>query len=168
MPDKKYNVSVSNGVHKQRLGKLQKVFVKCNNYIPLSKKTHPDVNIGFSTFCDLRPKCCVLADSKRTHSVYVCSSHQNVMLLVDVMDWSKTWSRRSFTILRATNASFIGLNPVLALQLWKNFLIRNSAIMKMIRNLITVIGTLRIEQYWQPLQSPTKNTKRFWLMLLMI
>ena len=87
MPDKKYNVSVSNGVHKQRLGKLQKVFVKWNNYIPLSKKTHPDVNIGFSKFCDLRPKCCVLADSRRTHSVYVCSSHQNAMLLVDVMDW---------------------------------------------------------------------------------
>ena len=32
--------------------------------------------------------------------------------------------------------------------------------MKMMRNLITVSGTLRIEQYWQPLQPLTKNTKR--------
>ena len=81
------------------------------------------------------------------------------------MQWTgtwhtKTWSRRSFATLRATNASCIGVNPVLALQLWKNFLIRNSTNMKMMRNLITVSGTLRIEQYWQPLQPLTKNTKR--------
>ena len=73
---------------------------------------------------------------------------------------TKTWSRRSFATLRATNASSIGVNPVLALQPWNNFLIRNSTNMKMMRNLITVSGTLRIEQYWQPLQPLTKNTKR--------
>ena len=57
--------------------------------------------------------------------------------------------RRSFTTPRAINASCISVNPVLTLQLWKNFLIRNSTNMKMIRNLITVSGTLWIEQYWQ-------------------
>ena len=80
------------------------------------------------------------------------------------MQWTgkhtKTWSKRLFTTLRATSASYISVNPVLALQLWKNFLIRNSTNMKMMRNLITVSGTLRIEQYWQPLQPLTKNTKR--------
>ena len=81
------------------------------------------------------------------------------------MQWSgtwhkKTWSRRSFATMRTTNASFIGMNPVLALQLWKNFLIKNSTNMKMMRNLITVSGTLRIEQYWQNLPPLTMNAKR--------
>ena len=135
------------------------------------KEKHRNVNIGFSKFCVLRPKWCVLAGSEMTHSVYVCTSHQNVMLLVDAMDWEliyKDLIKKIVTKLRATNASCIGMNPVLALQLWKNFLIRNSTNMKMIRNLSTVSGTLRIEQYWQSLQPLTKNTKRLWLLLLMI
>ena len=86
------------------------------------------------------------------------------------MQWTgtwhtKTWSRRLFTTLRTKNTSCISVNPVLILQLWKNFLIRNSTNMKMMKNLITASGTLRIEQYWQPLQLHTKNTKR--LLLLM-
>ena len=51
------------------------------------KEKHPNINIGFSKFCALRPKWCVLAGSKMTHSVCVCSAHQNVVLLVDTMDW---------------------------------------------------------------------------------
>ena len=55
------------------------------------KEKHQNKYIGFSKFCALRPKWCVLADSKMTHSVCVCSAHQNVMLLVDVMDWDLTY-----------------------------------------------------------------------------
>ena len=40
------------------------------------KEKHPNVNIGFSKFCVLRLKWCVLADSKMTHSVCVCSAHK--------------------------------------------------------------------------------------------
>ena len=55
------------------------------------------------------------------------------------MQWTETWhtkswSRRLFAILRATNTSSIGVNPVLEMQLWKDFLIRNSANMKMMRD----------------------------------
>ena len=131
----------------------------------------PNVNIGFWKFCPLRPKWCVLAGPKITHSVCVCSAHKNVMSLVDAMEWDMTYKeliKKIVNNLRATNASCIGVNPVLPLQLWNNFLIRNITNMKMIRNLITVIGTLRIEQYWQPLPQLTKNTKRLWLMLLVI
>ena len=56
-----------------------------------SKEKHPNVNTGFSKFCVLRPKWCVLACSKMTHSVSVCSAHQNVVLLVDAMDWGFTY-----------------------------------------------------------------------------
>ena len=55
------------------------------------KEKYPNVNIGFSKFCALRSKWCVLAASKMTHSVCVCSTHQNVVLLVDAMDWNLTY-----------------------------------------------------------------------------
>ena len=40
------------------------------------KEKHPNVNIGFSKFCALRPKW--VAGSKMTHCVCSCSAHQNV------------------------------------------------------------------------------------------
>ena len=43
------------------------------------KKKDPNGNIGFSKFCTLRPKWCVLAGSKIIHSVYICSAYQNVV-----------------------------------------------------------------------------------------
>ena len=54
------------------------------------KEKHPYVNTGFSKFCAWRPKWCVLVGSKITHSVCVCSAHQNVLLLVDAMKWNLT------------------------------------------------------------------------------
>ena len=50
------------------------------------KEKHPNVNIGSPKFCALRPKWYVLAGSKMTHSVCVCSAHQNAVLLVDAMN----------------------------------------------------------------------------------
>ena len=47
------------------------------------REKDPNVNIGLSKFCALRLKWCVLDGSKMTHSVCVCSAHENVMLLVD-------------------------------------------------------------------------------------
>jgi len=38
--------------------------------------------IGFSKFADLRPKHCILAGASGTHSVCVCTIHQNVKLLM--------------------------------------------------------------------------------------
>ena len=48
----------------------------------LFKKDHSNIDIGFSTFAKFRPKCCLLAGSSETHSVCVCSIHQNVKLLI--------------------------------------------------------------------------------------
>ena len=43
-------------------------------------------------FCALRTKWCVApAGSKMHHSLCVCSAHQNVVLLVDAMDWDLTY-----------------------------------------------------------------------------
>ena len=77
---------------------IKKNFATCKSLCNLQelytafKEKNPNVNIGFSKLCALRPKWCVLAGSKVTYSVYVCSAHQYVMLLVDAMDWNLTWS----------------------------------------------------------------------------
>ena len=114
------------------------------------KEKHSNINSGFSKFCALRPKWCVLAGSKMSHSVWFCSAHQNVVLLFDAVDWDLTykhWSRRSFTTLRATNTSCISANPVLALKLWKNFFIRNSTNVKTVRNLKLTVGVKSTASY---------------------
>ena len=75
---------------------INKNFTTCDSLCNLQelytafKEKHPNVNIGFSKFCALRLKWCVLDDSKMTHYVYVYGAHQNVALLVDAMDWNVT------------------------------------------------------------------------------
>ena len=71
---------------------IKKNFATCKSICNLQKlysafkEKHLNVNFGFSKFCALRPKWCVLAGSKMTRSVLVCIVHQNVMLLVDATD----------------------------------------------------------------------------------
>ena len=74
-----------------------KNFATCKFFFTLQvlyaafKEKHPNVNIVFSKFFALRPKWCVLDVSKMTHYVCVCSVHQSVVLLVDVIDWDLTY-----------------------------------------------------------------------------
>ena len=76
---------------------VNKNFITCKSPYNLQelysalKGKHPNVNIGFSKFCALRPKWCVLAGSKMNHYVYICDAHQNVVLLVDAMGWDLTY-----------------------------------------------------------------------------
>ena len=76
---------------------INKNFATCKSLCNLQelytafKEEHWNINIGLSKLCALRPKWCVLAGSKMTHSVCVCSAHQNVMLQVDAMDWDLTY-----------------------------------------------------------------------------
>lgn len=46
------------------------------------KETHPGITIGFSSFASLRPKHCQLLNSNGLHNVCVCTSHDNVTLLL--------------------------------------------------------------------------------------
>ena len=151
---------------------INKNFVTCKSLCNLQelhtafKEKHPNLNIGFSK---LRPKWCVLASSELTGSACICSSHQNVALLVDAMDWDLTYKDLIKKIVCNTESNKCIMHrcescPGTATL--KEFL--DQVNMKMMRNLITVSGTLRIEQYWQYLQPLMKNAKRLWLMLLMI
>ena len=62
-----------NFITRRSLYNLQELYTKF-------KEKYPNVNIGFS-------KLCVLVVSIMTHSVCVRSAHQNVVLLVNAIDW---------------------------------------------------------------------------------
>ena len=49
------------------------------------KASHPNDNIGFSTFASLRPVWCILAGSPGTHSVCACVHHQNPKLMLQTL-----------------------------------------------------------------------------------
>lgn len=46
------------------------------------QSTYPETKIGFSAFASLRPKHCVLAGGSGTHTICVCSIHQNIKLMM--------------------------------------------------------------------------------------
>ena len=86
-PGKKDYVSIQKGVYKQKrlvLYNLHELFVAF-------KERNPDVKIGFSKFCTLRARWCVIAASSGTHLVCVCTSHQNTVLVVDTLNWEVTY-----------------------------------------------------------------------------
>ncbi|XP_044590057.1 uncharacterized protein LOC123268763 isoform X3 [Cotesia glomerata] len=82
MPGMKDFVSVRNneGVREH----IQKRLILSNlkELYELFKLEYPDCKVGFSMFASLRPKYCVLAGSGDTHTVCVCSIHQNVKLMI--------------------------------------------------------------------------------------
>ena len=87
IPGKKDFISIGSKQH------MQKCLLLCNHKELHSafKEKHVDVKIGFSTFCSLRPKWCVLAGAAGTHSVCVCTYHQNGDLLVSAVDWEYSY-----------------------------------------------------------------------------
>ena len=60
------------------LGNVKEIFQKF-------KDEEENPCVGFSSFCSLRPKHCVLAGSSGTHSVCVCTHHQHPMLQLNAI-----------------------------------------------------------------------------------
>ena len=82
MPGKKDYVSIQENVHKQKkllLCSLKELYV-------LNKENNPEIQISYSKLASLRPKGCIMPDASGTHSVCVCSYHQNAILLVDALN----------------------------------------------------------------------------------
>ena len=79
MPGARDCVSIARNVHKQ------KRLLLCNlrELHQAYKEKYPHHKVGFSKFCQLRPKWCVTVSSAGTHSVCVCTIHQNAKLMVD-------------------------------------------------------------------------------------
>ena len=77
MPGKNNNVSISLETHKQ------KSLLLCNfkELYQEFRVKNPTIGIGFSKFASLCPKWYVAIGASGTHSVCVCSIHQNAILL---------------------------------------------------------------------------------------
>ena len=80
MPGKKDIVSVLVNGERQH---IQKQLIMCNLKEAYSffKDKYPTDKISFSKFAECRPKQCVLAGAAGTHSVCVCTTHQNMDLM---------------------------------------------------------------------------------------
>lgn len=73
--------------HSQIDGKrehIQKRLILCNlrEAYQKFKENHQNIKIGFSKFASMRPQNCVLAGTPGTHSICVCTYHQNVKLML--------------------------------------------------------------------------------------
>lgn len=55
----------------------------------LFKESHPEKTVSFSASAKLRPKHCILAGSNGTHSVCVCTIHQNCKFMLDAINVQK-------------------------------------------------------------------------------
>jgi hypothetical protein len=80
MPGKKDFVSVKKEGQRQHVQKRLVLSNLREVYLEF-KERFPDHNVRFSKFAELRPKHCVLAGASGTHTVCVCTIHQNVKLM---------------------------------------------------------------------------------------
>lgn len=94
LPGVKDVISVKVGGNRQL---VQKRLVLCNlnELYHAFKAANPEITVGFSKFAELRPKHCVLAGASGTHSVCVCTYHQNCKLMLDAINiesLTKNWA----------------------------------------------------------------------------
>ena len=68
----------------------KKVFLQTSRSCTLFPSQYPARQIGFSKFCSLHPKWCVLPGSSGTHSACVCTHHQNMKLILAPLGVSHT------------------------------------------------------------------------------
>lgn len=61
-------------------------------------ETHPEFPVSFSKFAQLRPKHCILAGASGTHSVCVCTIHENCKLLLDSINIAKLTASSNYPI----------------------------------------------------------------------
>ena len=87
MPGKSDCLSIARNVHNQ------KWLILCNLkelYFAFQEK-YPDIKIGLSKFCDLCPKWCVNVSHSGTHSVCVCTQHQNTIPLCNAANLKQSY-----------------------------------------------------------------------------
>ena len=81
MPGAKDFVSIAKNQHVQK----QLILSSLKELFQAFKAQYPTMQIGYSKFCALRPKWCILPGASGTHSVCVCTYHQNTKLLVEAL-----------------------------------------------------------------------------------
>ena len=87
LPGKKDYISTAKNVH------VSKRLILCNlkELYVIFKEKRPEITISFSKFASLRPKWCVPVGPKGTHSVCVCTMHQNLKLMLAAVGFEKSY-----------------------------------------------------------------------------
>jgi hypothetical protein len=85
MPGKKDCFSFARNVHKQK----RLLLCDLKELYAAFKQKYPDLKVGVSKFCSVKPKRCVLVGCSGTHSVCVCTIHQNVVLMLGAVKLDK-------------------------------------------------------------------------------
>jgi hypothetical protein len=80
---KDYKSVVEEGKRTRKQKRL--ILMNLNELYQKYKETHPLDKIGLSKFCALRPLECITVGCRGTHSVCVCTIHQNVKLMVHAL-----------------------------------------------------------------------------------
>jgi len=62
------------------------------------KNINPECSISLSKFAELRPKWCVLAGAKGTHSVCVCTIHENFKAMLDACNLQRLTDNSEYPI----------------------------------------------------------------------
>ncbi|KYM94585.1 hypothetical protein ALC62_14783 [Cyphomyrmex costatus] len=85
MPGKKDVVSVKkNGVRTNVQKRL--LLIDLKGLHVLFNESNPENTLSFSAFAKLRPKHCILPGASGTHSMCVCTIHQNCKLMLDAIN----------------------------------------------------------------------------------
>lgn len=87
LPGMKDRVRISRDTYEQK----RLLLCSLKELYTLYKEQYPTDKIGFSKFCTLRPKQCILAGSSGTHSICVCAEHQNFKLLLAAVKTKLTY-----------------------------------------------------------------------------
>ena len=87
MPGMKDRVSIKKHVFEQK----RLILCTLKGLHSAFRKQYSENKTGFSNFCVLRPKWCVMAGASGTHSVCVCTIHQSVVLLLHAAQMEETY-----------------------------------------------------------------------------
>lgn len=88
MPGVKDTVSIIVDGEKQKIQKRLLLYNLNDLYTHFMRGKTDDI-VSFSKFAKLRPRNCILAGASGTHSVCVCTIHQNCKLMLDAINISK-------------------------------------------------------------------------------
>ena len=84
MPGRKDYFNIKCNIHQQK----RLILCNLNELFRAFKEQNPTASLGLSKFYSLRLKCCVLAGSADTHAVCVYTRHQNMKLLLELLNVS--------------------------------------------------------------------------------
>ena len=152
MPGKKDYVSICRNVHN----------VQCIRTVQCIQRQISQHKNQIFQVLHSKTKWCVLAGSSGTHSVCVCSTHQNAVLLVDTIDWDYIYKDLMKKVVCDPDNKLCMMHRMSHIRevlLWKSSWMMISVIWIWTLNTIVVSGKQQTVLLWLHLKRNSKNTR---------